>query len=196
MAIARISATHLLQYCRQVCAATALFWASTAGASENVALDITTLYGKRHVFFEGDPIGFFVRTTQDAHVVVLYQSKDALLQIYPVVENSTPPKKLRAGLYHRLPPLDGGDLWLASEPFGCDRIWVYATGNPPPLLPGRSNRGFKQLHLQLEVIEKILNPGLARVVKTSLEVCTKPRLGTEWTPTRPHAPETVSHVHQ
>lgn len=196
MAIARISATRLLQHCRQVCAATALFWASTAGAGENVVLDITTLYGKRHVFFEGDPIGFFVRTTQDAHVVVLYQSRDALLQIYPTGDNSSFPEKLRAGLYHRLPPLDEGDLWLASEPFGCDKIWVFATGNPPPHLPGRAVRGFKQLDVRVELVEKIFNSGLALVAKTSFEVCTRPRLGAEWTPTRRHAPGTVSHVHQ
>lgn len=196
MATSRNFATNLLQRCRQVWTAAVLGWAGAAGAGENVALDITTLYGKKHVFFDGDPVRFFVRTQQDSYVVLIYQSDDTLAQIYPGIESSRLPGKLRAGLYHLLPSHEEGRQWIASEPFGCDKIWAFATHNPPPVLPGRLIGGFKHLDLRLEVVEKILGSDHAFIAKTSLEVCTRPRLNAGWKSAQPHSPGTLSHVHQ
>lgn len=111
-----------------------------AGAKRDAPLpltvSITTHLGDGQTFRAGDPLSFFISLDSDAHVLLLYE--DASGAVSQLVPNPAFDRTfVAAGEFISMPPAEASFTFRVSEPFGTERVWLIASDQSLPGLPGR-----------------------------------------------------------
>lgn len=110
--------------------------AATSGAKNSINVEITSHLGDEKVFYAGDTINFLVSTDRSAYLLMIYETADGkLIQIFP--NRFASQKRYKADSYFPIPDADSGFQFVISEPFGKEKVWIFASDKKFPDFKGR-----------------------------------------------------------
>ncbi len=154
--------------------------------SRNIKLDITSHLGDGKTYREGDVISYFISSDRDAYLLLIFEdAENNLVQILPNLHSGN--VFHRAGNFFEVPGTDAVFEFKITEPYGVERVWVFATTKPFPALLGRGlenglvllNKSMHRIRSQLR--DYALDAGLA-YGETSTTITTVPKRVSEVVP--------------
>jgi len=110
--------------------------ANLAQQMNAIDLEITSELGDGQTYEEGDAISYFVSSSHDAFLLLIYQdASDNLIQILPNQHSAN--QIYPADLYFQVPGENVGFQFEIAAPFGDEHIWAFASTGQFPDLPGQ-----------------------------------------------------------
>lgn len=147
-----------------------------AGEPGDIHIDVTTHLGDVHRFYDGDLLSFLVSIDTDAYLAVIYQDAggNSILLLPNIRQKNNLYKK---GIYLSIPEADAGFTFKIQAPFGKERLWVFASVTPMPLLKGKAlPNGLMRLSSNIAKIRKrIKASAMTAYGETRLELYTSRR---------------------
>ncbi len=110
--------------------------ASTAQQANAIDLEITSELGDGQTYVEGDVISYFVSSSHDAFLLLIYQDASGnLIQILPNQYSAN--HIYSADLYFQVPGENVGFQFEIAAPFGDEHVWAFASTGKFSDLPGQ-----------------------------------------------------------
>lgn len=124
-----------------------------------IQVEITTHLGDGQSFVAGDAIAFFLSLDTAAHIVAVYE--DASHRRVQIIPNANQESNYyRSGIFHPIPGEEAPFRFLVTEPFGTERLCVFATETPMADLPGEVlDNGLKLLHGDMATLRDQIKAG-------------------------------------
>ncbi|MDH3326470.1 MAG: DUF4384 domain-containing protein [Gammaproteobacteria bacterium] len=108
---------------------------SDSEENNKIDISITSKYGDKQTYIEGDIISYFVSLSRDAFMLMIYEdAKGDLIQIIPNINSGSNFHKAQE--YFEVPPTESNYQFSVTAPFGEETIYVYSSEDPFPQLTG------------------------------------------------------------
>ncbi len=102
---------------------------------KSIQLNITSQLGDNAVYVDGDVVSYFVSTSLDAYLVLIY--RDASQNIVQLLPNLHDPRSFfKAGDFIEIPGMHASFVFQVSKPFGSEQVYMFASDQPFPSLRG------------------------------------------------------------
>lgn len=118
-----------------------------------IHIEITSHLGEGETYVQGDEVTYYITTDKDAYLLLLYENaQGSVVQLLPN-PYSSPRAFYRAGRLMRIPDETTDDFgFQVSPPYGMERMWVFASSRPFPILDGQQYDSGKMLSQKMDAI--------------------------------------------
>ncbi len=101
----------------------------------SISLEITSRYGDRQTYTDGDRLSYYLSTDVDAYLLMIYE--DATGNFTQLIPNQNSGSNFhKAEAYFEIPPSSSEYQFIVTAPYGEETLWVYSSAQPFPQLSG------------------------------------------------------------
>lgn len=112
-----------------------------------IPVELTTHLGDKQQFMRGDEIQFLLSLGSDAYIYMYYiDAENNITQILP--NSNQQSSHYSSGYFLTIPEYENGYRFLISEPFGEEKIWIFASDRSIDI--DASNRSIESIKQEIQ----------------------------------------------